>query len=39
MSSGTYDEAMALTVVVQAIEKFLAEAVFLQNTLQEKLAE
>ncbi len=37
-TSHTYDEAIALTVV-QGIEKFLTEAVFLQNTLQEKLAE
>lgn len=37
-TSHTYDEAVALAVV-QGIEKFLAEAVFLQNTLQEKLAE
>lgn len=36
-TSHTYDEAVALAVV-QGIEKFLAEAVFLQNTLQEKLA-
>ncbi len=37
-TSHTYDEAVAL-IVVQGIEKFLTEAVFLQNTLQEKLAE
>ncbi len=36
-TSHTYDEAVALAVV-QGIEKFLAEAEFLQNTLQEKLA-
>ncbi|EGY53094.1 nucleotidyltransferase substrate binding protein [Neisseria shayeganii] len=37
-TSHTYDEATALAVV-QGIEKFLAEAVFLQSTLQSKLAE
>ena len=34
----TYDEAVALAVV-QGIEKFLAEAVFLQNKLQQKTVE
>ena len=37
-TSHTYDEAVALAVV-QGIEKFLAEAVFLQNKLQQKTVE
>lgn len=37
-TSHTYDEKTAL-VVVQGIEKFLAEAQFLANKLQEKLNE
>lgn len=37
-TSHTYDEAVALAVV-EGIEKFLDEAVFLQNKLQQKTAE
>ena len=37
-TSHTYDEAVALAVV-QGIEKFLDEAVFLQNKLQQKTVE
>lgn len=37
-TSHTYDEKTALAVV-EGIEQFLAEARFLQNTLQEKLNE